>query len=143
MHQVRRLTIAYHEQAQAPQGVALARPPFPLRPPYTPTSGSWLNAVETFFSALTRRRLKRGSFHSVVDLQAAIRRYIAEQNADPKPFTWTKTPAQILKAESSECAGPLVNVGKETARSGRGSAERPPPGHDGHDDAPPDESTWQ
>jgi len=63
---------------------------------FTPTSGSWLNAVETFFSALTRRRLKRGSFHSVVDLQAAIHRYIAEHNADPKPFTWTKTPGQIL-----------------------------------------------
>ena len=63
---------------------------------YTPTSGSWLNAVETFFSVLTRRRLKRGSFHSVVDLQAAIHRYIAEHNADPKPFTWTKTPRQIL-----------------------------------------------
>jgi transposase len=35
---------------------------------FTPTSGSWLNAVETFFSALTRRRLKRGSFRSIVDL---------------------------------------------------------------------------
>jgi transposase len=57
---------------------------------FTPTSGSWLNAVETFFSALTRRRLKRGSFPSVVDLQTAINRYIAEHNADPKPFTWTK-----------------------------------------------------
>jgi transposase len=63
---------------------------------FTPTSGSWLNAVETFFSALTRRRLKRGSFHSVVDLQAAIDRYIAEHNHDPTPFIWTKTPGQIL-----------------------------------------------
>jgi transposase len=63
---------------------------------FTPTSGSWLNAVETFFSALTRRRLKRGTFHSVVDLQAAIHRYIAEHNDEPKPFTWTKTPDQIL-----------------------------------------------
>src|SRR5918994_6493429 len=63
---------------------------------FTPTSGSRLNAVETFFSALTRRRLKRGSFHSVVDLQAAINRYIAEHNEDPQPFTWTKTPRQIL-----------------------------------------------
>jgi transposase len=62
----------------------------------TPTSCSWLNAVETFFSALTRRRLRRGSFHSIVDLQAAIHRYIAEHNDDPKPFTWTKTPNQIL-----------------------------------------------
>ena len=63
---------------------------------FTPTSGSWLNAVETFFSALTRRRLRRGSFHSIVDLQAAINRYIAEHNADPKPFNWTKPADQIL-----------------------------------------------
>ena len=78
---------------------------------FTPTSGSWLNAVETFFSTLTRRRLKRGAFHSVVDLQAAIHRYIAEHNADPKPFTWTKTADQILtKLNSSECAGALVGV---------------------------------
>jgi transposase len=53
-----------------------------------PTSGSWLNAAETFFSALTRRRLKRGSFRSIVDLQAAINHYIAEHNDHPKPFTW-------------------------------------------------------
>ena len=63
---------------------------------FTPTSGSWLNAVETFFSALTRRRLKRGVFRSIVDLQAAIHRYLAEHNQDPRPFTWTKTPDQIL-----------------------------------------------
>ncbi|MGH6920753.1 MAG: IS630 family transposase [Geminicoccaceae bacterium] len=63
---------------------------------FTPTAGSWLNAVETFFSALTRRRIRRGSFHSIVDLQAAINRYIAQHNADPKPFTWTKTAGGIL-----------------------------------------------
>jgi transposase len=63
---------------------------------FTPTSGSWLNAVETFFSALTRRRIRRGSFHSIVDLQAAINRYIAEHNADPKPFKWTKPAGEIL-----------------------------------------------
>ena len=63
---------------------------------FTPKSGSWLNAVETFFSALTRRRIRRGSFHSIVDLQTAINRYIAEHNDDPKPFTWTKPADQIL-----------------------------------------------
>jgi transposase len=63
---------------------------------FTPTAGSWLNAVETFFSALTRRRLKRGVFRSVLDLQAAIHRYIAEHNQAPKPFTWTKPSGQIL-----------------------------------------------
>ena len=63
---------------------------------YTPTSGSWLNAVETFFSAMTRRRLRRGVFRSLVDLQAAIKRYLAEHNADPKPFIWTATHERIM-----------------------------------------------
>ena len=64
---------------------------------FTPTSGSWLNAVENFFSTLTRQRLKRGVFHSVVDLQAAIKRYIEEHNEDPKPFTWTKSAKTIIE----------------------------------------------
>ena len=63
---------------------------------FTPTSGSWLNAVETFFSALTRRRLKRGAFRSIVELQAAINRYLAEHNRAPQPFVWTKRAEQIL-----------------------------------------------
>ena len=63
---------------------------------FTPTSASWINAVETFFSALTRRRLKRGAFVGVVDLQAAIHRYISEHNDDPKPFVWTKPADTIL-----------------------------------------------
>ena len=62
---------------------------------YTPTSGSWLNAIETFFSAMTRRRLRRGVFRSLVDLQVAINRYLDDHNADPRPFTWTATPASI------------------------------------------------
>ena len=64
---------------------------------FTPTSGSWLNAVEGFFSALTRRRLKRGVFCSIADLQAAINRYIEDNNDDPKPFVWTKSAEQILE----------------------------------------------
>ena len=63
---------------------------------FTPTSASWINAVEGFFSALTRRRLKRGVFHSIADLQAAINRYIAEHNQHPKPFIWTKSADTIL-----------------------------------------------
>jgi transposase len=63
---------------------------------FTPTSASWLNAVESFFSVLTRRRLKRGVFHSIADLQAAINRYIREHNNDPKPFVWTKPANTIL-----------------------------------------------
>jgi len=65
---------------------------------FTPTSCSWLNAVETFFSRLTRRRLKRGVFHSLVDLQAAINRFVAETNRNPKPFVWTADPDRVLAA---------------------------------------------
>ena len=54
---------------------------------FTPTSCSWLNAVEGFFARLAKRRLKRGVFRSVVDLQAAINRFRRETNDDPKPFT--------------------------------------------------------
>jgi transposase len=57
---------------------------------FTPTSGSWLNAVENFFSKLTKQRIRRGVFRSVADLQAAIARYLKERNDDPKPFVWTK-----------------------------------------------------
>jgi transposase/transcriptional regulator with XRE-family HTH domain len=74
---------------------------------FTPTSGSWLNAVEGFFSALTRRRLKRGAFHSIVDLQAAINRYINEHNDDPKPFVWTK-PADAILAKLNQLPVPSV-----------------------------------
>src|SRR6476659_548641 len=65
---------------------------------FTPTSASWLNAVEGFFAKLTRQRLKRGVFQSVVDLQLAINRFVAETNADPKPFVWTADPKRVLAA---------------------------------------------
>ena len=51
----------------------------------TPTSSSWLNAVKGFFAKLARRRLKRGVFHSLADLQATINRFVAETNKNPKP----------------------------------------------------------
>ena len=63
---------------------------------FTPTSASWLNAVENFFSALTRKRIRHGSFASVVDLQAAINRYLAGHNANPTPFLWTASAASIM-----------------------------------------------
>ncbi|MBY0298105.1 MAG: IS630 family transposase [Methylobacterium sp.] len=68
---------------------------------FTPTSASWLNAVEGFFSALSRRRLRRGTFTGIVDLQAAINRYIAEHNERPKPFIWTKPAAAILNSQAA------------------------------------------
>jgi transposase len=65
---------------------------------YTPTSASWLNAVEGFFAKLTKRRLKRGVFRSLVDLQAAINRFLAETNDNPRPFVWTANPDTIIAA---------------------------------------------
>src|SRR5438270_2478696 len=65
---------------------------------FTPTSCSWANAVEGLFAKLTRHRLKRGVFTSIVELQAAINRFIAETNDSPKPFVWTKSADAILAA---------------------------------------------
>ena len=65
---------------------------------FTPTSCSWLNAVEGYFAKLTRRRLKRGVFRSIVELQTAINRFVAETNASPRPFIWTADPDKIIAA---------------------------------------------
>jgi len=65
---------------------------------FTPTSCSWLNAVEGFFATLTKRRLKRGVFRSITDLQAAINRFLGEHNAEPRPFKWTADPDKIIAA---------------------------------------------
>jgi transposase len=74
---------------------------------FTPTSASWLNAVENFFSKMTRQRIRRGVFRSVVDLQAAINAYLAEHNANPKPFVWTKS-AEAILAKLDRC--PVLSV---------------------------------
>ena len=63
---------------------------------FTPTYGSWINLVERWFAELTNKRIRRGVFRSVKDLEAAIREYIDVHNEDPKPFVWTKTADQIL-----------------------------------------------
>ncbi|WP_419952166.1 IS630 family transposase [Methylobacterium sp.] len=65
---------------------------------FTPTSASWLNAVEGFFAKLAKRRLRRGVFGSLIEVQAAIKRFIAESNGDPKPFVWTADPDRIIQA---------------------------------------------
>lgn len=64
---------------------------------FTPTSASWLNAVETWFSALERRAIYRGVFTSVPDLRRAIREYVAAHNKHyAKPFKWTKDADTII-----------------------------------------------
>lgn len=64
---------------------------------FTPTSASWLNAVEGFFSTITRRKIRRGVFKSVADLEDAIKRYIKAHNKTSKPFQWTASAPAIFK----------------------------------------------
>src|SRR5437660_3276399 len=64
---------------------------------FTPTSSSWLNMVERFFRDLTTKRLRRGIFTSVQDLELALHDYVRIHNQNPKPFIWTKTANDILQ----------------------------------------------
>jgi transposase len=66
---------------------------------FTPTSASWLNLVERFFGEITQKRIRRGTFRSVAELEDAINDYLDQHNADPKPFVWTKTADVILEKE--------------------------------------------
>ncbi len=70
---------------------------------FTPTSAPWLNMVEGWFALLSRRQLQRGAFKSTDELEAAIQTYIDHTNADPKPFTWTKSADAILASVSRFC----------------------------------------
>ncbi len=71
------------------------RPRFHLH--FIPTSSSWLNQVERFFGKITDKAIRRGVFHSVDDLVAAIDEYLRAHNDDPEPFVWTATAEQILE----------------------------------------------
>ena len=75
---------------------------------FTPTSASWLNLVERFFAEITRKRIRRGVFRSVAELQTAIDDYLDHHNAKPKPFVWTASAKSIVKK---------VNRGKQTLES--------------------------
>jgi hypothetical protein len=64
---------------------------------YTPTSASWLNIVERLFRDLSQQRLRRGVFHRVKELIAAIQQHIGDHNRHPKPFVWTARASDILE----------------------------------------------
>ena len=66
---------------------------------FTPTSASWLNLVERFFAEITQKRIRRGAFANVAELEDAIHDYLDRHNADPKPFLWTKSAEVILEKE--------------------------------------------
>ena len=66
---------------------------------FTPTGGSWMNLVERFFAEITTKRIRRGVFRSVLELEEAVRDYLDQHNTDPKPFFWTKSAEMILAKE--------------------------------------------
>jgi transposase len=70
------------------------RPRFQVH--FTPTYGSWINLVERWFAEITNKRIRRGIFRSLKELEAAIREYIKVHNENPKPFVWTRTADDIL-----------------------------------------------
>jgi transposase len=78
-----------------------AHPRFVLH--FTPTSSSWLNLVERWFSELTTKKLRRGAHRSVHQLNSDIRAWIQTWNDDPKPYVWTKTADQILESIATYC----------------------------------------
>jgi transposase len=82
------------------QGWLRRHPRFHLH--FTPTSSSWLNLVERWFRDLTTKRLRRGSFDSVVDLIAAIRAYLDNHNQNPQVFVWS-APVERILAKIAKC----------------------------------------
>lgn len=70
---------------------------------FTPTYASWINLVESWFGVLTNRRIRRGSFRSTRQLEAAVREYVDINNAAPTPFVWTKSADDILHAVKRFC----------------------------------------
>ena len=85
---------------------------------FTPTSASWLNMVEIWFSILTKQQVRRGVYHDVPELIAAIEHFIAGYNDRAQPFVWTKTAEQVLakatqKQDTSErCTRPAAAAGR-------------------------------
>lgn len=76
---------------------------------FVPTSSSWLNLVERWFGELTGKRIRRGTFVSVQDLQQAIEEFLAAWNKDPRPFVWTATVQSIVQ-KLSRCKQTLERI---------------------------------
>jgi transposase len=64
---------------------------------FTPTSSSWLNQVERWFGLIIERMIRRGTFHSVKELEQAIYQWLASWNNEPKPFAWNATADVIIE----------------------------------------------
>ena len=82
---------------------------------FTPTSASWLNLIERFFAEITGKRIRRGAFKSVAELEQAIYDYLAKHNQNPAPFVWTATAKAILE-KTARAKKTLKTVNEGTMR---------------------------
>jgi transposase len=80
-----------------------------FRPHFVPTSSSWLNLIERWFGELTSKRVRRGSFESVKDLQDAITEFMAVWNEKPRPFIWTAT-VESIQQRLARCRQTLAQI---------------------------------
>jgi len=78
-------------------------------PHFVPTSSSWLNLIERWFGELTSKRVRRGSFGSVTDLQNAITEFLTAWNESPRPFVWTAT-VKSIQDKLSRCRQTLEQI---------------------------------
>ncbi len=78
-------------------------------PHFVPTSSSWLNLIERWFGELTGKRVRRGSFGNVDELQQAITEFLAAWNEHPKPFVWTAT-VQMIQEKLARCRQTLEQI---------------------------------
>jgi hypothetical protein len=101
-------------QESSPQRVAdLGRHPgFHLH--FIPTSCSWLNMVERFFRDLPDKCIRRGVFHSVPELEEAIRKYVQGHNQHPKPYLWTAKARDIKNQPSHTWQTAAARLSSET-----------------------------
>ncbi|MCG2720491.1 MAG: transposase, partial [Thermodesulfovibrionales bacterium] len=68
---------------------------------FTPTSSSWLNMVERWFSEITSKRIRRGSFKSIKELIMATKQYIESHNQNPRVYVWTASVESIMRKISN------------------------------------------
>ena len=93
-------------------------------PHFVPTSSSWLNLVERWFGELTSKRVRRGAFHSVEDLQNAIAEFLAAWNENPRPFVWTAT-VESIQRKLARCRQTLEQIKPGCTLPRKGKTKKP------------------
>src|SRR5437773_1849928 len=98
----RNLTFTWSSTTSAPTPLPTSRDGWFKRHPrfklhFTPTDASWLNMVESWFSQLAEKQIRRNSFPHTRALIKAIKEFVAEYQKNPRPFVWTVDADEILR----------------------------------------------